>query len=55
MRGQFVSLDRVSVDGKEVRGLRGAVLERLEMSLLGQDYLARIDGVEMRGDEMVLR
>lgn len=55
VRGQPVTIDRVSVDGKEVRTLRGAVLEGLEISLLGQAYLSRIGSVEMTGDEMVLR
>ena len=55
IRGQNVTLGSVSLDGKEVRTLRGAVLEGLEVSLLGQSYLSRISGVEMRGDEMVLR
>lgn len=55
VRGQAVTLDRVSIDGKEVRTLRGAVVEGLAVSLLGQSYLARIGAVEMTGDEMVLR
>ena len=55
VRGHEISLDSVSVDGKEVRSIRGVVLEGLGVSLLGQSYLSRISGVEMRGDEMVLR
>lgn len=55
VRGQEVTIERVSVDGKEVRTLRGAVLEGLDVSLLGQAYLSRISSVEMAGDEMVLR
>ena len=35
--------------------VRGAVLQGSELSLLGQSYLSRIGGVEMRGDYMVLR
>jgi aspartyl protease family protein len=54
-RGQEVALERVSLDGREVRTLRGAVLEGLDVSLLGQAYLSRIGSVEMSGDEMVLR
>ena len=55
VRGKLITLARVSVDGKEVTSVRGAVLEGLDQSLLGQTYLSRIGGVEMRGDSMVLR
>jgi len=55
VRGQEVSLTSVSVDGKEVRSLRGAVLEGLEESLLGQSYLSRISEVRMSSGEMILR
>jgi aspartyl protease family protein len=51
VRGQRVKLDRVSLDGKEVRGLEGAVLQGGEMNLLGQDYLGQFS-VEMRGGTM---
>ena len=55
VRGHEISLSSVSVDGKEVNSIRGVVLEGLEVSLLGQSYLSRISGVEMRGEEMILR
>ena len=55
VRGHEISLASVSVDGKEVRSIRGVVLEGLDVSLLGQSYLSRISGVEMRGEEMILR
>jgi aspartyl protease family protein len=55
VRGQDVTLDSVSVDGKEVRGVRAAVLEGLDVSLLGQTYLSRITAVQMSGDTMTLR
>ncbi|HEY0326656.1 MAG TPA: TIGR02281 family clan AA aspartic protease [Allosphingosinicella sp.] len=55
VRGHEISLATVSVDGKEVRSIRGVVLEGLDVSLLGQSYLSRISGVEMRGEEMILR
>lgn len=55
VRGQEVTIESISVDGKEVRTLRGAVLEGLDVSLLGQSYLSRISEVTMRGGEMVLR
>ena len=55
VRGKVVLLDSVSVDGKEVRGVRGAVLEGLDVSLLGQTYLSRIASVQMSGDSMTLK
>jgi aspartyl protease family protein len=55
VRGKPILLDKVVVEGKEVRGVRGAVLEGLDVSLLGQTYLSRIGGVEMSGDYMRLR
>jgi aspartyl protease family protein len=55
VRGQLVTIDRISIDGKEAREVRGAVLEGLEISLLGQSYLSRLSGVEIVGDRMTLR
>jgi len=55
VRGTEVTIDLLAVDGKEVRSLRAAVVEGLDVSLLGQSYLSRIGGVVMTGDEMVLR
>lgn len=55
VRGTQIMLDSVSVDGKEVRKVQAAVLEGLEVSLLGQSYLTRIGSVEMSGEKMSLR
>jgi aspartyl protease family protein len=55
VRGKLIELERIDLDGKEVRKVRGAVLEGLDISLLGQSYLSRIGGVQMSGDQMVLR
>ena len=55
VRGQLIKLDRVSIEGKEARNVRGAVLEGLDISLLGQSYLSRLSGVEISGDTMTLR
>ena len=51
VRGKFVTLAKVSLDGKAAHNLEGAILEGSDMSLLGQDYLGRFS-VEMRGDTM---
>jgi aspartyl protease family protein len=55
IRGQFVQLDSVNLDGKSVNHIRAAVLDGAGISLLGQNYLSQIRSVQMTGDEMVLR
>ncbi|HEY0413118.1 MAG TPA: TIGR02281 family clan AA aspartic protease [Allosphingosinicella sp.] len=55
VRGLPVTLDRIAIDGKEVRGVRGAIIEGLDVSLLGQSYLTRLGSIEMSGDEMRLQ
>lgn len=55
VRGQRVMLGSIDIDGKEVSDVEGAVLDGLEVSLLGQSYLSQIGGVEMSGNQMVLR
>jgi aspartyl protease family protein len=54
IRGKLVTLDRVSLDGKEARDVHGAILQGSTMSLLGQAYLAKLGSVEMSGDYMRL-
>ena len=55
IQGQVIDIDVVDLDGKRIPKVRGAVLEGLSVSLLGQSYLSRITAVEMNGDRMVLR
>ena len=55
VRGKVIRLDRVSVDGKEVRNVDGAIAEGLDQPLLGQAYLSRITSVEMSRDHMRLQ
>jgi aspartyl protease family protein len=55
VRGKQLTFDSVSIEGKEVRGVRGAIIEGADISLLGQSYLSRIGSVEMSGDYMRLR
>jgi aspartyl protease family protein len=54
-RGQFATLDSVDVDGKEATGVKAAVVDGLDVSLLGQAYLSQLHSVTMTGDQMVLR
>ena len=55
VRGQNVMLDRLVAEGREVRQVRAAVIEGLEISLLGQAFLTRLGSVEMSADYMVWR
>jgi aspartyl protease family protein len=55
VRGKAITLDRVSVDGKEVRRVEGAIAEGLDQPLLGQTYLSRLSSVEMSGEYMRLQ
>lgn len=54
IRGKLVTLDRVSLDGKEARDVHGAILQGSTLSLLGQAYLSKLGSVEMSGDYMRL-
>jgi aspartyl protease family protein len=53
--GQSVMLDSIVLDGKRVTGVKAAVVDGLEVSLLGQSYLSKLQSVEMHGDSMTLR
>ena len=55
VRGQFVQLSSVELEGRRVAGVSGAVLEGLEQSLLGQSYLSRIGSITMNGEYLTLR
>lgn len=54
VQGKEVAIDRMVLDGKSARGLRGIVMADSEMSLLGQNYLQGLD-VAIKGDTMTLR
>ena len=55
VRGKLVTLDRVSLGGKSVENVGGAILEGSEVSLLGQSFLSRMGTIEMTPDRMVIR
>ena len=55
VRGQEVELNEVDLDGKKVDGIHGVVLEGLTVSLLGQNYLRKLDSVSISGDKMTLK
>lgn len=54
VNGQEVTVGEITLDGKKGEDLRGIVMEGADMSLLGQNYLRRLD-VRIKGDTMTLR
>jgi len=55
VRGEYVTLDRVSVGQKTVEHVDAVVLNSGQLTLLGQSVLSKFDSVEIHGDTMVLR
>ncbi len=52
-----VEIDEIEIDGLIVRNIETFVLPdaQLGMNLLGMSFLSRLESVEARGDEMILR
>lgn len=48
-------IDSIEVGGLTARAVRGAVLDQLDHSLLGQSFLSQLQSVEISGDTMTLR
>ena len=55
VRGKFVTVDSVEIDGKKVDNVKAVILEGSTLSLLGQSYLTRMGEVQMKGEYMILR
>lgn len=55
VRGQAVTIDEITLDGKRATGVRAVVLEGADVSLLGHSYLRELASVNIQGDEMRLR
>lgn len=55
VRGTSITLGTVSVEGKKVYDVRGAIIQGGSMSLLGQSYLGALTSVNMSRDIMTLR
>jgi aspartyl protease family protein len=53
--GEQVTLERVVLGHRSAENMPAIVLNAGEQTLLGQNFLARFDAVEIRGDTMVLR
>ena len=48
-------IDSITVGGLTARAVRGAVVDQLDHSLLGQSFLSQLQSVEISGDTMTLR
>ena len=55
VRGKFVTVDSVEIEGKRVENVKAVILEGSTLSLLGQSYLTRMGEVQMKGEYMILR
>ncbi|HEX8401078.1 MAG TPA: TIGR02281 family clan AA aspartic protease [Allosphingosinicella sp.] len=55
VRGASIMLSTVSVEGKKVHDVRGAIIQGGSVSLLGQSYLSALTSVNMSRDTMTLR
>lgn len=55
VRGQYVKLDSIELNGIHQKGAKAVVVEGANISLLGQPFLENIDEIVIRKGEMVLR
>ena len=55
VRGQYVNIDTIQIDGIHENGVKAVVVEGAAVSLLGQPFLENIDEIVIRKSEMVLR
>lgn len=55
VKGEFVTLERVTLGHKSAERLEAVVLNSGEQSLLGQSFLSQFSSVEIQGDRMLLR
>ena len=55
LRGAVVELNDVVLDGKRVSGIHALVIDGLTISLLGQNFLRKLNTVSISGDTMTLR
>ena len=55
VRGERVTLDRVTLGGETAEDMQAIVLDSGDLTLLGQSFLSHFDSVEIQGDKMVLR
>lgn len=53
-RAAVTTIDRMEVAGRELRDVQVAVIEGLEINLLGQSALRRLGSVAIKGDKMTI-
>ena len=53
----MVTIDEIKIDGIRVEGVKAFILpdDQLSINLLGMSFLSRIESVEARANEMLLR
>jgi len=55
VKGEWVTLDSVSLGQEEAKKVPAVILDGGQQSLLGQTFLQQFDTVEIKGDRMILR
>ena len=55
VRGQYVDLDSIDLDGIRQSGAKAVIVEGASISLLGQPFLEDVDEIVIRKGEMVLK
>ncbi len=56
-KAALVTLDEIEIDGLRVGGVKAFILQddQLAINLLGMSFLSRLESVEARGGELILR
>ena len=56
-KAALVTLDEIEIDGLRIEGVKAFILqdEQLAINLLGMSFLSRLESVEARGGELILR
>jgi len=56
-KAAFVTIDEIEIDGLRIEGVKAFILqdEQLAVNLLGMSFLSRLESVEARRGELVLR
>ena len=52
--GAPLTIDSIDIAGHEVRNIDAVVIDGLEENLLGQSVLGQLEGIELRGDRMLI-
>jgi aspartyl protease family protein len=55
VRGQYVDLRQIDVQGIKEQDAKAVVVQGADVSLLGQPFLEKVDEIVIRKDEMILK